>query len=185
MTAQVARKLASFDFVAFSARLRTAIVSADKASANILTTVLELRGHADADKARELFKDAYTQATAELRGVEPETLEKDVVVRSRVSDCMAIFGAAELPEGMSTRSVQNAAKACRDAAKPAGEKAQRAPRQPVGKGETLSPTEALAISLELLREQAGKLKGSKAKKALELVADLADLAQELASVLGE
>lgn len=189
-TIRTPRKAASFNYVAYAARLQGAIVQADNASAAILATIIELRGHADADKAREIFTAAYVAATAELRGVEPETLAKDVVVRARVADCMAVFGAPELPEGMTTRSVQGAAKACRAVGKPAnendGEKAKRAPRTPAGgKGEQLSPLEALAISLELLRTEAGKVKAkSKQAKALDLIGDLVDLADELKAILG-
>lgn len=191
-TVRTARKAAAFDYAAYKARLKGAIVAADNASAAIVATVIELRGHADEDKARELFKATYMTALGELRGVDPETLASDPVVQARASDCLAIFRAPELPEGMSTRSVQGAAKACRDAAKAAAgeapaDKGKRAPRQPTGdKGDNLTPIEAVRLGLELLRQQAGKVKAkAKAAKALELVADMADLAEELAAILGE
>ena len=189
--ARTTRKAAAFDYAAYEARLKGAIVAADNASAAIVATVLELRGHADEDKAREIFKGTYMAALAELRGVEAESLASDPVVQARVSDCLAIFRAPELPEGMSTRSVQGAAKACREAAKAAAgeapaDKGKRAPRQPAGKGEEITPIEAVRLGLELLRQQAGKVKAkAKAAKALELVADMADLAEELADLLGE
>lgn len=190
-TVRTTRKAAAFDYVAYQARLKGAIVAADNASAAIVATVLELRGNADEDKARELFKATYMAALGELRGVEAETLASDPVVQARTSDCLAIFRAPELPEGMTLRSVQGAAKACRDAAKAASgeapaDKGKRAPRQPVGgKGEDITPIEAVRLGLELLRQQAGKASKAKAKKALELVADVADLVDELAAILGE
>lgn len=189
--ARTARKAVAFDYNAYQSRLKGAIVAADNASAVIVATVVELRGHADEDKARELFKSTYMAALAELRGVEAESLASDPVVQARTSDCLAIFRAPTLPEGMTLRSVQGAAKACREAAKAtAGEapadKAKRAPRQPVGgKGEDITPLEAVRLGLELLRQQAGKASKAKAKKALELVADAADLIDELAAILGE
>ena len=190
--ARTTRKAAAFDYAAYQARLKGAIVAADNASAAIVATVLELRGHADEDKAREIFKTTYMTALGELRGVEAESLASDPVVQARTSDCLAIFRIAELPDGMTMRSVQGAAKACRDAAKAAAgeapaEKGKRAPRQPVGgKGEDITPLEAVRLGLELLRQQAGKVKAkAKAAKALELVADMADLAEELATILGE
>lgn len=185
------RKAVAFDYTAYQSRLKGAIVAADNASAAIVATVIELRGHADEEKARDLFKNTYMLALAELRGVEADSLASDPVVQARVSDCMAIFKAPQLPEGMTLRSVQGAAKACREAAKAASgeapaDKAKRAPRQPVGgKGEDLTPLEAVRLGLELLRQQAGKASKAKAKKALELVADMADLADELAAILGE
>lgn len=190
-TVRTARKAAAFDYAAYQARLKGAIVAADNASAAIVATVIELRGHADEDKAREIFKQTYMTALGELRGVDPETLASDPVVQARTSDCLAIFRAPELPEGMSTRSVQGAAKACRDAAKAAAgeapaDKGKRAPRQPTGdKGDNLTPIEAVRLGLELLRQQAGKASKAKAKKALELVADVADLIDEIAATLGE
>lgn len=191
-TVRTTRKAAAFDYAAYQSRLKGAIVAADNASAAIVATVIELRGHADEDKARELFKATYMTALAELRGVEAESLTSDPVVQARTSDCLAIFKAPALPEGMSTRSVQGAAKACRDAAKAAAgeapaDKGKRAPRQAVGgKGDDITPIEAVRLGLELLRQQAGKVKAkAKAAKALELVADMADLAEELAAILGE
>lgn len=191
-TVRTNRKAAAFDYAAYQARLKGAIVAADNASAAIVATVIELRGHADEDKAREIFKTTYMNALGELRGVDSESLASDPVVQARTSDCLAIFRAPELPEGMTLRSVQGAAKACRDAAKAAAgeapaDKSKRAPRTPTGdKGENITPVEALRLSLELLRQQAGKVKAkAKATKALELVADMADLAEELAGLLGE
>ena len=182
-TATTARKGTAFDYVAFEARLVGAIVGAESATANVLDVVLELRGNADADKARELFKAAYVAALTKVRG-EPVD-EKDTVVKVRVADCMAIFGAAELPEGMSRKSVQNAAKACREAAKGDGadDKKKRAPRQPAGK--PMTAAEALAIALELARQEACKLPKAKQRAALTLVAELSDLIDDMANALAK
>lgn len=185
-TARTTRKAASFNYSAFAARLKGAIIQADNASAAILATIIELRGHADSDKARELFTAAYVQATAELRGVEPESLAKDVVVRARVADCMAVFSAPELPEGMTTRSVQGAAKACRAAAKPANdgenEKGKRAPRTPAGKGDAVSvddiaPLALVNIGLERLRADVTDA------ETLRLIAETFDLIGDIAGAL--
>lgn len=181
--ANAARKGAAFDYVAFEARLVNAIVGAESATANVLDVVLQLRGNADADKARELFKAAYVAALSKVRG-EPVD-EKDTVVKVRVADCMAIFGAAELPEGMSRKSVQNAAKACREAAKGDGDKKERAPRQPAAKSEPVTAAEALAIALELARQEACKLPKAKQRAALALVSELVDLVEELAGALSK
>lgn len=177
------RKATAFDYVAFEARLVGAIVGAESATANVLDVVLELRGNADADKARELFKAAYVAALSKVRGTEVD--EKDTVVKVRVADCMAIFGAAELPEGMSRKSVQNAAKACREAAKGDGAdgKEKRAPRQPAGK--PLTAAEALQIALELARQEAGKLSKARQRAALQLVAELVDAVDELVEALAK
>lgn len=177
------RKAASFDYVAYEARLSDAIVGAEQASTNVLDVVIELRGNADADKARELFKAAYVAALSKVRG-EPVD-EKDTVVKVRVADCMAIFGAAELPEGMSRKSVQNAAKACREAAKGDGadDKKARQPRQPAGKGEPVTASEALVIALEMARQEACKLPKAKQRAALTLVAELSDLVDDMVGAL--
>lgn len=183
------RKAAAFDFVAFQARLKGAIIAADNASAAIVSTVLELRGNADEDKARELFKNTYMTALAELRGVEADTLASDPVVQARVSDCMAIFKAPTLPEGMTLRSVQGAAKACREAAKAASgeapaDKDKRAPRQPKGEGEVVSvddiaPLALVTMGLERLRAETADA------DLLDLIAEASDLIGELADALAK
>ena len=180
-----ARKAVAFDYVAFEARLVGAIVGAETATANVLDVVLELRGNADADKARELFKAAYVAALSKVRG-EPVD-EKDTVVKVRVADCMAIFNAPELPADMSRKSVQNAAKACREAAKgeDGADKKKREPRQPVGKGEPVTASEALAIALELARQEACKLSKTKQRAALTLVAELSDLIDDMVAALAK
>lgn len=180
-----ARKGAAFDYVAFEARLVGAIVGAEQASTNVLDVVLELRGNADADKARELFKAAYVAALSKVRGADVD--EKDTVVKVRVADCMAIFNASELPADMSRKSVQNAAKACREAAKGDGadDKKARQPRTPAAKGEPVTASEALAIALELARQEACKLPKAKQRAALTLVAELSDLVDDLASALAK
>ena len=178
-----ARKGTAFDYVAYQERLVEAITFAENATSNVLDVVLQLRGNADADKARELFKAAYVAALSKVRG-EPVD-EKDTVVKVRVADCMAIFGAETLPEGMSRKSVQNAAKACREAAKGDGAdgKEKRAPRQPAGK--PMTAAEALAIALELARQEAGKLSKARQRAALQLVAELVDAVDELVEALAK
>lgn len=176
------RKAVSFDYVAYQARLSDAIVGAESATANVLDVVLQLRGNADADKARELFKAAYVAALSKVRGEAVD--EKDTVVKVRVADCMAIFNAPELPADMSRKSVQNAAKACREAAKGDGdEKAKRAPRGP--KGKPLTAAEAFAIAIELARQEAAALPKSQQKAALLQVSEMVDLVEELASALSK
>ena len=177
-----ARKAVSFDYVAYQARLTDSIVGAESATANVLDVVLQLRGHADADKARELFKAAYVAALSKVRGEDVD--EKDTVVKVRVADCMVIFNAPELPADMSRKSVQNAAKACRQAAA-GSDKKERAPRQPAAKGEPVTAAEALAIALELARQEAGKLSKARQRAALHLVAELTDLVEELAGALSK
>lgn len=177
-----ARKNAAFDYVAYEARLSDAIVGAESATANVLDVVLQLRGNADSDKARELFKAAYVAGLSKVRGTDVD--EKDTVVKVRVADCMAIFNAVELPADMSRKSVQNAAKACRQAAA-GGDKKERAPRQPAAKGEPVTAAEALAIALELARQEAGKLPKARQRDALTLVSELTDLVEELAGALSK
>lgn len=172
------RKAAAFDYVAYEARLSAAIVGAENATSNVLDVVLQLRGHADADKARELFKAAYVAALSKVRGTDVD--EKDTVVKVRVADCMAIFGAAELPEGMSRKSVQNAAKACRQAAA-GGDKKERAPRSP--KGKPMTAAEVLAMGLELARQEAAALPKGKQRDALTHVGELTDVIEELVRAL--
>lgn len=178
-----ARKNAAFDYVAYQARLSDAIVGAENATSNVLDVVLQLRGNADADKARELFKAAYVAALSKVRGEAVD--EKDTVVKVRVADCMAIFNAPELPADMSRKSVQNAAKACREAAKDGSDKKERTPRQPAAKGEPVTAAEALAIALELARQEAGKLPKAKQRGALTLVAELVDLIDDLVKALAK
>lgn len=175
------RKAVAFDYVAYQARLSAAIVGAESATANVLDVVLQLRGNADADKARELFKAAYVEALSKVRGEAVD--EKDTVVKVRVADCMAIFNAPELPADMSRKSVQNAAKACREAAKGDGDKKERAPRQPAAKDEPLTASEALVIALELARQEAGKLPKARQRDALTLVSELTDLVSDLTDAL--
>lgn len=175
------RKAVSFDYVAYQARLSDAIVGAESATANVLQVVLQLRGHADEDKAREIFRDAYVAGLSKVRGCEVDA--KDTVVKVRVADCMAIFKAEELPEGMSQKSVQLAAKACREAAKPEGEKAKRAPRGP--KGAPMTAAEVLAMGLELARQEAAALPKSQQKAALLQVSELVDVIEELARALSK
>ena len=177
-----ARKGTAFDYVAYQERLVEVITFAENATSNVLDVVLELRGNADQDKARELFRAAYVAALSKVRG--EVVADNDVVVKARVSDCMAIFGAAELPEGMSRKSVQNAAKAVREASKGDGAaKPKRAPRQPAGK--PLTAAEALQIALELARQEAGKLSKARQRAALQLVAELVDAVDELVEALAK
>lgn len=182
-TRKVTRKATAFDYVAYQARLTDSIVGAESATANVLDVVLQLRGHADEDKARELFKAAYVAALSKVRGADVD--EKDTVVKVRVADCMAIFNAESLPADMSRKSVQNAAKACREAAKGEGadDKKKRQPRQPAVKSEPVTAAEALAIALEMARQEACKLPKAKQRAALTLVAELSDLVDDLASAL--
>lgn len=187
--ARTTRKAVAFDYNAYQSRLKGAIVAADNASAAIVATVIELRGHADEEKARELFKATYMAALAELRGVEADSLASDPVVQARVSDCLAIFRAPQLPEGMTLRSVQGAAKACREAAKAASgeapaDKAKRAPRQPTGKGDVVSvddiaPLALVTMGLERLRTETADA------DLLDLIAEASDLIGELADALAK
>lgn len=181
-TRKVTRKAAAFDYVAYQERLVEAITFAENATTNVLDVVLQLRGNADADKARELFKAAYVAALSKVRGTEVN--EKDTVVKVRVADCMAIFNAETLPDDMSRKSVQNAAKACRAAASGNdGDKKKREPRQPAGKGEPLTASEALAIALELARQEACKLPKARQRAALMAVAELSDVIDDLVGAL--
>ena len=175
-----ARKGTAFDYAAFEARLTDAIVGAESATANVLQVVLQLRGHADEDKAREIFRAAYVAGLSKVRGTDVD--EKDTVVKVRVADCMAIFKAEELPDGMSQKSVQLAAKACREAAKGDGdEKAKRAPRGP--KGKPMTAAEVLAMGLELARQEAAALPKGKQREALTHVGELTDVIEELVRAL--
>lgn len=177
-----ARKATAFDYVAYQSRLSDAIVGAESATANVLQVVLQLRGHADEDKAREIFRAAYVAGLSRVRGTDVD--EKDTVVKVRVADCMVIFKAEELPDGMSQKSVQLAAKACREAAKGDGdEKAKRAPRGP--KGKPLTAAEAFAIAIELARQEAAALPKSQQKAALLQVSEMVDLVEELAGALSK
>lgn len=178
-TVKAARKAVAFDYAAYEARLSDAIVGAESATANVLQVVLQLRGNADADKARELFKAAYVAALSKVRG-EPVD-EKDTVVKVRVADCMAIFKAEELPVGMSQKSVQLAAKACRQAAAGDGDKKERAPRSP--KGKPMTAAEVLAMGLELARQEAAALPKSQQTAALLQVSELVDVIDDLVRAL--
>lgn len=180
-----ARKSSAFDYVAYQARLSDAIVGAESATANVLDVVLQLRGYADEDKAREIFRAAYVAGLSKVRGADVD--EKDTVVKVRVADCMAIFNAETLPDDMSRKSVQNAAKACREAAKGEGadDKKKRQPRQPAVKGEPVTAAEALAIALEMARQEACKLPKTKQRAALTLVAELTDVIEEMVNALSK
>lgn len=148
-------------------------ISAGKA---MLDLMLEARGKVDEDVAREALSFAFGQAYATTYDVPFAEAVKAKSVMNRVSDGMAILKAVELPASL-PGNIQRAADACRKANREAG----RSPRQPKAPTVAAKDVNSLALlkaALEALRQEA---EGNAV--ALSLVADLVDMATELADVL--
>lgn len=126
------------------------------------------------DAAREAFTEAYGLGYAASFGAPFEAVIKSKTVLNRVSDAMAIFNAKVLP-GSLPSTLQAAAKACR-AANPktsgAGSKSGKATGGAVPA--TANGFALLTAALEAVRKECGDNEA-----ALEVVASLADLADDL------
>lgn len=120
---QAPKSVKSFSILEWRESLKAAALSAESAGKSLMLLALAARGKVDKDVAREAFTEAFGQAYASVRGFTFEEASKAPSVRNRVSDAMAIYGCAILPDAM-PEQLQSAAKACRDA----NPKAKRAPR---------------------------------------------------------
>ena len=184
MTKQTARAaskaLAQFNVAAWATRVDAAAMSFVSAGKAMLDLMLEARGKIELDTAKEKLQHAFGQAYASTYGVTFEEACKSKSVMNRVSDGLAVLKAEKLPDSL-PGNIQQAAAACRKA-NPSGRKSS--PRQPKATPEAkvdakdVQPLALLNAALEALRGQA-----SDNSAALELIAELVDLAGDLAQAL--
>jgi len=170
-----------------------AIVEGSSAK-QLLNLALAARGLVEVDTAREAFQDAYAAAYVKAS---PEVTDEQArilpTVRNRVSEAMAVFKAAVLPDPM-PNNLSRAADACRKLnAKPkpeildqedGGDGQEDGEGLGQGVGSKAKPEdEALTVvflALESLQRQAVNN-----KPALEALSAMLDLAQALSEALNE
>ena len=166
----------SFDLAAWSARLDASALQFTSAAHAMLNLMLEGRGLVEPDTAREKLVHAFASAFCAVNpGVTFEAACKAKSVLNRVSDALCVLKAETLPASL-PNNLQQAAAAVRKA-----NPSSRKPRQPSGDKAPVGDVDALVAlraAIEQLRSQA-----TDNAPALELIGELADLAEDVASAL--
>lgn len=172
-------KAAKFSVTEWRGNVETAALDYATAGVRLLALILEARkAKVDPDTAREAVHHAFATAYASLNGLEFEAALKAPSVRNRVSEAMAVFNCEELPESM-PNNIQHAASACRAAKR--GARQNKGPKEAKSakpEGIKASPLALLQLALDGLKAECGDNRA-----ALELVAELQDLAGDLVQAI--
>lgn len=169
--------VAKFDIAQWSADLAAAALNVESGAKQLLDLALAARGKVEPDTAREKFGDAFASAMAKTHNVTDEEARASKSFKNRVSDAMAVFKCETLPASLPS-NLQRAADAVR--------KANPSSRKPRAGGEAPKEDNVVSVGplgmLELALAQL-KIKCGDNATALEIVAELTDLASDLADVL--
>lgn len=177
-SARVAQSAAvKFDLAAWSADLATAALNVESGAKQLLDLALAARGKVEPDTAREKFGDAFASAMAKTHNVTDEEARASKSFKNRVSDAMAVFKCETLPASL-PNNLQRAADAVR--------KANPSKRKPRAGGKPPKEDNVVSVGplgmLELALAQL-KVKCGDNAAALAIVAELVDLAGDLADAL--
>ena len=175
-------KAAKFSVAEWRGNVEAAALDYATAGVRLLALILEARkAKVDPDAARETVHHAFAAAYASLNGLEFEAALKAPSVRNRVSEAMAVFNCEELPDSL-PNNIQHAASACRAAKRGArqttGPKADKPAKAAKAEGIKASPLALLQLALDGLKAECGENRA-----ALELVAELQDLAADLVQAM--
>jgi hypothetical protein len=166
-----------FDLAAWSEALAAAALNVESGAKQLLDLALAARGKVEADTAREKFGDAFAAAMAKTHNVTDDEARASKSFKNRVSDAMAVFKCEKLPASLPS-NLQRAADAVR--------KANPSSRKPRAGGKAPKEDNVVSVGplgmLELALAQL-KVKCGDNATALEIVAELTDLATDLADVL--
>ena len=166
-----------FDLAAWSADLAAAALNVESGAKQLLDLALAARGKVEPDTAREKFGDAFASAMAKTHNVTDEEARASKSFKNRVSDAMAVFKCETLPASLPS-NLQRAADAVR--------KANPSKRKPRAGGKPPKEDNVVSVGplgmLELALAQL-KVKCGDNAAALEIVAELVDLAGDLADAL--
>lgn len=177
-SARVAQSVvAKFDLAAWSADLAAAALNVESGAKQLLDLALAARGKVEPDTAREKFGDAFASAMAKTHNVTDEEARASKSFKNRVSDAMAVFKCESLPASLPS-NLQRAADAVR--------KANPSKRRARAGGKAHKEDNVVSVGplgmLELALAQL-KVKCGDNAAALEIVAELVDLAGDLADAL--
>jgi|SRR5215217_160210 len=192
------RALNAFSVLQWRADITEAASDLMSASTRVLALMLKARNVVEPDTAREAVQEAFGKAYATLQGCTFEEALTAKSVKNRVADAMAIFKAEVLPNTL-PKNLQHAATECRKA-----NRKEQAPKLPVGPANdagddsadggdndagaqgqhvAINPTAnalaAMQASLNMLRS------GEHTDDVLLIIANLADMVEELGNALAE
>lgn len=172
-------KAAKFSVAEWRSNVETAALDYATAGVRLLALILEARkAKVDPEAARETVHHAFAAAYASLNGLEFEAALKAPSVRNRVSEAMAVFNCEELPDSL-PNNIQHAASACRAAKRGARQTTgPKADKPAKAEGIKASPLALLQLALDGLKAECGDNRA-----ALELVAELQDLAGDLVQAM--
>lgn len=177
----------------FELQLIAAYKAADGSQRELAKLAIESRSvYATEDNAREGFTRAVCEARGDLTVAQhampkkdktPEQVSASCVVMARVSDLMTVYRAGKLPEGAEGMGINKLAAETRQINPKVAPNSGTTPRAPKGPKEgdapavELSALQHLDIALQMLKKEVTD------PAALEIVADLVDIAAELAEAL--